>query len=327
VRQLVPALAAVLAVAAVPATASAVPPNDNYLASTTINAANGALPLEFHDVQDTSTATTQADIFDPDKNGQPLGGGPPEITTCGGVSYGKTVWYDFQPPTPGGVEIQTAGFDNVVAVYRWDVNTSLITQTVGCFNDSTGPTEDVLLQPEIKRRAHYTVQVGGVGGVGGSLDFKLTWFPDTDGDGVLDEAPDHCPHQKGIRADAGCPPTVRATARLSFNHMAGGIQVTNLVVDHVFRRGVVQVRCGHCGSRVKRRARHAGSVRLSGFVGRVVHVGDFIEVRATQPRTGKGRLRFGAIGRSTRWRVTSSGISKSVTHCLAPGTNRRQRCP
>ena len=51
-------LAAVL-VAAVPATAAATPPNDNYLASTRINRPDGSLPRQFRDVQDTTTATTQ----------------------------------------------------------------------------------------------------------------------------------------------------------------------------------------------------------------------------------------------------------------------------
>ena len=41
---------------------------------------------------DTTEATTQVDTFNPNRDGQPLGGGDPETTTCNGVSFGKTVW-------------------------------------------------------------------------------------------------------------------------------------------------------------------------------------------------------------------------------------------
>jgi hypothetical protein len=323
VRQAILPLIALL-VAAFPAAAAAAPPNDNYLASSTINRPNGSLPLSFHDIQDTSTATTQPDTFNPDRNGQPLGGGPPEITTCGAAGFGKTIWYDFAPPTAGAVKLDTGGFDNVVTVYRWDPRTSRITETIRCQN-SPGPTEQVLLQGSIHARRNYTIQIGGVNGIGGMLDFRFTFFPDTDGDGVLDEAGDQCPHEKGTVG--GCPPTVRAAPSINFNRVAGGLQITSLVVDHVAQGGRVEVRCGHCGHAVKRRARRAGSLSIRGFVGRTVRSGDFIEVRATQPKQGRGRLRYGAVGRSFRWPVKAAGLGRRVDRCLAPGTNRRQRCP
>src|SRR3954463_16013562 len=82
-------LAVVLASAALPATASAAPPpNDNYLASTTIP----SRPVR--SVVDTTEAPPQADLFNPNAQGQPLGGALPESTSCNGTPIGRTVWYD-----------------------------------------------------------------------------------------------------------------------------------------------------------------------------------------------------------------------------------------
>jgi hypothetical protein len=322
-RPLLPLVALLLA--ASPAAAAAAPPNDNYLASTTINRPNGSLPVTFHDTQDTSTATTQPDTFNPDRNGQPLGGGPPEITTCGATSYGNTIWYDFAPPVRGGVELDTSGFDSVVAVYQWDPRTSRITKVIRCQN-TAGPNERMLLQFSIHAGRDYTIQLGGVNGIGGPLAFSFTFFPDTDGDGFLDDGQDQCPLERGTIG--GCPPVVRAAPSINFNRVPGvGLQITSLTVGHVAKRGRVEVRCGHCGRAVKRRARRAGTLSMRGFVGRTVRTGDFIEVRATQPKLGRGRLRYGAVGRSFRWPVKATGLGRRVDRCLAPGTNRRQRCP
>lgn len=323
-RQPLLPLVALLLAGGFPAAAAAAPPNDNYLASTTINHPDGSLPESFHDAQDTSTATTQTDTFNPDRHGQPLGGGPPEVTTCGATSYGKTIWYDFAPPTRGGVEIDTSGFADVVTVYQWDPRTSRITHTIRC--QSLPPTGGrMLLQGSIHAGRNYTIQIGGVNAVGGPLQFAFTFFADTDGDGFLDEGSDQCPLQRGTIG--GCPPVVRASPSINFNRVAGGVQITSLTVDHVAQRGRVQVRCGHCGRAVKRSAHRAGSLSMRGFVGRTVRTGDFIEIRATQPKVGHGRLRYGAVGRSFRWPVKATGLGRRVDRCLAPGTNRRQRCP
>lgn len=317
---------AVLAIAP-GATAAPAPPNDNYLASTPINARSGALPRDYRDDQDTSTATVQADIFDPDKSGFPLGGGPPERTTCGSRRYGKTVWYDFVPRTAGAVEVVTAGFDMAVAVYEWDPSTSLITRRVLCQNDSKRPTEDVLLQRPIRRGAHYTVQIGGVNDTGGPLDFHFTFFPDRDGDGVLDEAPDKCPSTPGIEAFGGCPPLVQGTPRLAWTPSGHGLRVTRLVVDRMAKGGTAEARCRRCGRRATRKARRAGSLSLSGFTGRRLRAGDAIVLRITHARARSGRYRHGAIGHVFRWPITSSGLGARSDWCLTPGSNKRTSCP
>ena len=101
------------------------PPNDNYLASTTIAAE------EYTDTVDTTEATTQPDLFNPNRDGLPFGGGDPEPTSCGGASpFGKTAWWDFKAPSDGGVELKAnGGFDVVVAVYTWSERTSKITRS------------------------------------------------------------------------------------------------------------------------------------------------------------------------------------------------------
>src|SRR4051795_11527150 len=162
-RSLLLAAATVAALVTVPATALAIPPaNDNYLASTAINEAGAAVPPEYQDTVDTTEATTQADLFNPSRTGQPLGGDDPENTQCRATSFGRTVWYDFHTPTPGGIELNTSGFDAVITVYQWNDANAKIVRTVNC-QDTAGPTErfDVF---RLKRNKAYTIQVGGVSG-------------------------------------------------------------------------------------------------------------------------------------------------------------------
>ena len=323
-----PALALAVALLLPAASAAAAPPNDNYLASTTINQADGSMPGDYRDRQDTSTATTQADTFEPDKNGVSLGGGPPEKTTCGPASYGKTVWYDFVPPAPGGVRIVAAGFDAVVAVYEWDPQTSKITKLVLCHNTSSGATEEVLMQRQIRRGGSYTVQVGGVNNAGGLLDFQLTYFPDSDGDGVVDEAPDRCRTTPGPESLNGCPPLARGTPRVLFDRVGGALKITSLVVDKLDKGARISARCRRCGGATARTARRKGSLSVRGFVGRTLRPGDFIEVRITQPRSGTGRFRYGAVGHVYRYPVKAGGLGVRTDHCLAPGSrSTRVACP
>ena len=317
------ACAAALAVPAV--AAAAPPPNDNYLASTSISDSQRPLGREFSDSVDTTEATTQADMFNPDKDGLPLGGGDPEPTTCGSTSYGKTAWWDFRPQSPGGVEIKAAGgFDVVVAVYEWSSSTSKITRRVKCQNAAPG-SETVLL-PRVKKGHNYTVQVGGAGATGGPLQFALSYFRDRDGDGVLDDEPDKCLSRPGIRRFGGCPPELRAAARISLDTPGNGAIVRALTVDDVPKTGRVEVRCGHCGRKVIKKARKTGTVSLDKFVGRFIRAGDFVEIRITMPKRGKGRFRYGAVGKYYRYPVTSAGLGKRQLRCLNPGSRKPVKC-
>jgi hypothetical protein len=323
------ALTAAAAAAALifPATAAAAPPpNDNYLASTSIVAQDGSMPLQYSDSVDTTEATTQADTFNPNRDGQPFGGGDPEPTSCGAgqPSFGRTAWWDFRPHAAGGVELRASGgFEVVVAVYEWSAQTSRITRVVRCQNDDVG-SETVLL-PDVRRGRNYTVQVGGLNNSGGPLQLRLEYFPDRDGDGVLD-ALDECDRQRGIEAAGGCPPELRSTPRIRYDGTGGGIRITSLAVDDVPRGARAEVRCRRCGGKVTARARRSGVLQLRRFVGREVRNGDRIEVRITHPGSGRGRYRFGAIGKFYRWPVRGDGLGDRLSRCMNPGSRRPIKC-
>jgi len=313
-------------VLALPASAAAAPPpNDNYLSSTTINRQDGSMANEYLDSIDTTEATTQPDLFDPNREGLPFGGGDPEPTTCAdGTSFGKTSWWDFTPPSAGGIEIKANGsFDVVVAVYTWSSKTTRITRTVLCQNDDSG-SEDVVI-PTVRRGTNYTVQVGGNNNTGGPLSMGLTWFPDRDADGVFD-ALDKCDLRPGIERFGGCPPELRSAPRIRYDNVAGGIRLTSLALDDVPKGARAEVRCGSCGRKVTRRATRAGVLKLPGFVGRTVRAGDRIEIRVTQGRTGKGTYRFGAVGKYFRWPITADGLGNRLTRCLEPGSRKPKKC-
>ena len=113
-------LAALIALAALPATAAAQTPitppeGDNYLMSIFLNDASAPFPKdEIGFVADTSTYTTQPDMYNP-----PGSGGPPEPANCGSP-YGKTIWSVFYSNRYGTMDVSTAGpFDSVIAVVPW----------------------------------------------------------------------------------------------------------------------------------------------------------------------------------------------------------------
>jgi hypothetical protein len=319
-------LAAVLAVA--PPAPAAPPRNDNYLASLRINDESGALPARFSETVDTTEATTQPDLFNPSREGQPFGGSGPEPTSCKvAPSYGKTVWYDFVPPTRGAVSIKTTGFDNVFAVYEFSLDTAQLGKLVACQNASPGVAEERQIQRPLRAGRGYTIQVGGVGGAAGPLDFAFEFFADRDGDELFDEAPDKCLTLPGIPAFGGCPPLVRGSSRVLVAGVAGGVRVTQLLVDRGDRGARIEVSCGGCGSTVRARVSGGGTVRVRGFEGRTVRVGDSIRVRMTRPRTRSGRFRYGAYGKVVRWPITSAGLGRSKLTCTRPGSRKEVRCP
>jgi hypothetical protein len=321
-RLAVTATAATLAVPAV--AAAAPPPNDNYLASTSIVNSAGTLPRHFSDIVDTSEATTQPDTFTPDKDGLPLGGGPPEPTTCGSTSFGKTAWWDFRPPSPGAVEIKAAGgFDVVVAVYEWSAQTSKITRLVKCQNADPG-TETLDLFT-LRKNRNYTVQVGGAGNTGGPLRFTLDYFRDRDNDGVFDSL-DDCRTLPGT-TKGGCPPTLQASPRIGYDKPGNGAIVRALTIDDVPKGARAEIRCTRCsGGKVVKKARRRGSLKVNGIVGRLVRSGGSLEIRVTLARQKKGRFRYGAIGKYYRYPVNNAGLGKRKLRCLNPGSHKPVKC-
>ena len=304
------------AVLALPATAAAAPPpNDNYLASTTI------ADQEYSDTVDTTEATTQPDMFNPNRDGLPFGGGDPEPTSCGGAtSYGKTAWWDFKAPSDGGVEITADGaFDVVVAVYTWSESTSKITRTVRCQNDGAG--SENLLIPRVRAGTNYTFQVGGANNAGGPVKFAFTYYRDRDGDGVLD-AIDDCPRQAGV-GNSGCPPELRSTPRVSYLSVGSGLRITSLAIDDVPKGARAEVRCNRT---VRLRAKRKGTLNIGGCTGRTVNGGSSIQVRVTLGPTGKGQYKHGAVGKYFRWPVSGGKLGKRQTSCLQPGSRKPTKC-
>jgi len=294
-------IAAAGAALTVPAVALAVPPeNDNYLASTAINETGRNVPSTYTNTVDTTDATTQTDLFNPNRDGQPFGGAGPEKTVCNGTPFGKTVWYDFHPKVDGGVEIKTVGgFDAVVSVYEWSERNSMITRTVEC-QDTAGVAEDLILKKNVKGGHAYTVQVGGVsapGGLigGGSLTFTLDYFRDTDGDGFYDAEGDKCPTVPGPRGSGGCPPALNPFASLNFDQVTGvGIKLTRLALTHIPKGAKVVALCGGCPKQAK--TFRGGTIEFKKLYQRTVRNGSKVQLRVTMGRTRSGRYKYGATG-------------------------------
>jgi hypothetical protein len=306
-RPVLAALVSLAAFAAAPAAAHAAPPaNDNYLASTSLNSPGQALRVESTDTVDTTEATTQPDLFNPSATGAPLGGAGPENTTCDGVSFGKTVWYDFHPNEDGDAEVDASGFDTVITVYEWDLQSSKITSTVAC---KRGSRLDLL---SLKKGKAYTIQIGGANNASGLLNFTLDWFGDADDDGIL-EPDDKCPKDPGIQAAGGCPPQLGVSPALGFANASGGVTISRLVVTSVPKGAKLVASCPGCGSETIKAKR-------------TVKAGAKIQLKVTLPPSGKGKYKYGAVGKRFTWPVRSGGLGTRTQRCLNARSGKVQSC-
>lgn len=301
------ALAVMGATAAVAQTPGA-PENDHYLQSLRLNDPGQRLERTdtLRDLRDTSNATVQADVMNP-----PQSGGPAEVTSCDGVEFGKTIWYDFYPDVRGLTRIRATGFDTVISVIPFDRRTGV--PNFGsrlCFNESSSTLEEALV--EVRRGGSYTIQLGGVNGAGGSLEFLFDFLADTDGDGVLDDN-DRCRRLAGSTR-TGCPPRLNADATLRAQATANGIEVLALSV-RAPRRSRVVVSCSSGCPREVKRAR--STVRFRRIRGRQLSAGSKIVIRVTRRRS---------IGSYIVYRV-QRGNFKKIERCLNPGSRKpRKRC-
>jgi hypothetical protein len=307
------------------------PPNDNYLSSTIITqaATTGFTATQYTDVEDTTSATTQTDLFNPDQNGFPFGGGGPEPLTCQGVTYGKTIWYDMHPRVDEGLELEAAGFPTAITVYEWDVHTTRIVRSLGC-QVSTGGLNDFVLLGELQKGKAYTVQIGGVGAGtqagSGTLDLTGNFVPDHDGDGVYDQV-DACRTLPGVQRFDGCPPTIKPT--LSYSAMTtSGLRMTRMLVTGIPGGTHAVIRCS-CGIHQALNAgASANSVTVNAFVGQTVPFGSTVQVWTTHRATGSGQFKYGAIGGYLKFVASSSGLGLPVKRCLMPGSSvPRTMCP
>ena len=316
VRLLFAAALTAAACASAPALASAAPPvNDNYLSSLPVD------QVEFTATTDTTEATTQADLFNPNRDGQPLGGGAAEPLDCKGTAFGKTVWYDLAPQVSGGLQLRATGFQTVVAVYEWNPQDSRITRLVDC--SANAGVDDLLLS--VKGKKNYTIQIGGAAGAGGALNFNALFFPDTDGDGILDDQPDKCKTVPGIERFGGCPPELKVVPSIGFDGSASGITIKRLIVDRVPKGAKVVAKCSGCGSQTIK-AKRFGRVSLSKLVGKTVRAGTKIEIRVTLGKTGSDTYVYGATGSYFEWPVRAGGLGARVTRCLNVKSSKIERC-
>jgi hypothetical protein len=296
VRRLALTLAAAAVCALAPATALAEPPpNDAYLLATRVDD-EGAWPVgvTVDDAVVTTEATVQGDLFAP-----PHAGGGPEPTRCGDVGYGKTVWYELRTNAPGAVTVRAAGYDTVIAAYRFEPRTTALGPATECRRAQE------LLLPVAPGR-FYAVQIGGVdagsGPASGQLLASFAFGGDRDRDGVPDER-DDCPEQPG--GEDGCPPDVRATTRLRGARTADGYRITSLTVRDVRRGDRVAARClRRCSLRQARTAPVTGALRLPRFRGSVLPPGARMEVRVT---------RAGATGTWTRFVIRRRGAPRRTS--------------
>jgi hypothetical protein len=312
------AAAGMLGALTVSTAAVAVPPrNDNYMLSRRLNLPGTTLPFRTpikDSAYDTSEATVQADILNPDNQGQPDAGGPPEPVTCKGVTFGKTVWYDFYPPQRGQVRIAAVGgFDSVIALYRFQLGAPQLMTQVACVNEDAGLSEELFANVEGGQA--YTVQIGGVdrgmGPASGLLQLEFDIFPNRDGDALNDDV-DDCPRLAGPGRQ-GCPPRIQAGVDLRLvSRSAAGIRIASLTV-RARRATRIELRCRRrCNAREVRSSQPA---RFTSLNGRLLPNGASFEIRATGP---------GAIGGYARFDVQGGDVRR-VNRCLRPGSRRPSR--
>lgn len=278
---------------AVPAIAAdpAPPINDNYIDSLEFNkpghGLNGTATLTFFkNGQDTTQATTQADIFNP-----PSSGGPPENTQCRGTNYGKTTWYDFYPDRDGTVRLRSSGYDNVIALYTFSHATLLPDNRFRCVHASSSPSEE--LDATVKAGRSYTIQIGGVVdqatglAASGTLQFLFDFIPKP-------------PHR--LTADS----TLKAAATTS------GIQILGLSVSSA-RAAKVTVTCGHfCRKQAKKGKATETFPKLSSVK---LPAGSSLTIRVTAPHS---------IGVFIQYNVVQGNFTK-ITRCTEPGSRKPRR--
>jgi hypothetical protein len=330
--------------ASVSSAASPRPANDNYLSSWQVpELSTIALHRPVSEVswslpgtEDTTAATTQTDLFNPDEHGLPLFGGGAEPLTCAGFSYGRTVWYDLAPDVPIEVQLVATGFPTAIAIYRWDVDTTQLIRSSEFCRVTSQSTNTSIPPIELQAGKHYTVQIGGLlgssGFASGMLGFSVDAFPDHDGDLVLD-GNDNCPFLPGVARFGGCPPTLSPRPNYSYTGVGSSVRLNALTVGTIPAGARVRVRCRACRfSEVLRAGAHATSVAVGQIAGRVLSPGAKLEIWVTRaPAKGDGPnsiYKYGAIGSYISYTVGSGAIGSRVIRCLLPGSlTPRRRCP
>jgi hypothetical protein len=280
---------------ALPATAAAdeqiaAPKADAYLQPVFVNSGNGLVAGDQMSFSaDTTNYTTQSSMYDPkfDANGNPVKGpaGPAEPTSCGGATYGNTIWTAFHAKQYGVVDISASSqsFDEVLRVIPFGdpANNPAPDLPGTCFDDSAGFTQSA--SGMVFPGEWFAVQVGGTAGkkraASGPVQVKIALGP---------------------------PPVVDGDAVLRWTRG----RVASLKATGVMKDATVTLSCtkGACKT-VRKKASKSKFTLLSN---RNVKKGATITVRITAP---------GYIGRQVAWRV---GKSKVVS-CMNPGSTKARK--
>lgn len=256
------------------------PDNDAYLNSLQLN--QPGTPLNrtdtLRDVRDTTSATTQADIFNP-----PSSGGDAEATTCDDAAYGATIWYDFHPDVDGTMSIRTSGYDNVIALYPFSRDTlEPNLDEKRCVHKGNFPSEQ-LVAP-VKKGGAYTVQVGAVNGIGGSMEVLFDYA-------------------------ATVLKRLTASATLTAAAQPDGVELRGLTVA-TSRKAKVRVDCSsHCRPKTKR---HHATETFPYLNGVYMPAGSHVHIRVTAADS---------IGVYIRYDIHRGSFTK-VTRCLKPGSRK-----
>lgn len=348
------------------ASAAAAPVNDLYSqsANRAFNQLGTALGTALAFNSESNVAATAGEIL-PD--------GITEFDTCNSSHFGATLWYEFHPQIPGRVQLRAApvgNFDPVLAFYPFDVATGRPDRTVfpDCSDDPGNPTATEELVFDVRARSSYKVQVGGYAGtttsptaaVTGSFQLLLDFYPDTDGDGVLDredkcptvpgtqggcpappapppvmdrdhdgtvDAKDRCPDEDARARDRnhdGCLDIVRlhADARLKFRDTPDGVRVRSLIVYLAERGSTIRVSCSRqCGMRTYPNISRSGRWPVGYLAGRRLKARTKITVRVTLPRSLVPR----SIGRYQIITIRKQDATKK-TYCIPVSGRGHVRC-
>ena len=140
---------------------------------------------------------------------------------CGdGGSYGKTVWWDFKPPSAGGVEVEASGgFDVVVAVYTWSERTSRITRTSGA--RTTKPGSEEVLIPRVSARRPTTRSGRRREQRRRAAELSTSSGSPTPTATASTTSTDNAPRSRAS-ALGGCPPELRSTPRIVYQSVGSG---------------------------------------------------------------------------------------------------------
>jgi Putative metal-binding motif len=112
---------------------------------------------------------------------------PGEVTSCGGASYGKTVWFAYDAPGTGTLTASASGFDTVLSIYSGDAGSP-----AAC-TDGAIPSNPLLERLEhTVTSGRYYLQVGSKNDLQGQVTVELGFNEDLDLDRDGSRRPEDC---------------------------------------------------------------------------------------------------------------------------------------